>query len=121
MINFKNTALIFGATLIVGGIVASQAMAAQNQNQNTGTQEQSQELKTNVKCTVGAYGQESTCEASAEGKQHQKQVLGSSTQVAYGKARHDMVDTALDLQTMIAASGVMLAGASAYAIKRKIA
>lgn len=126
MNKFKNTALIFGATLTIASVLlVGQAVAAQNQdqNKNTGTQEQSQEQNLKVTCEVGAYGQASKCVAEGDQKQYQKQVLGAGTQIAYrdGKPRHDMVDTALDFQTMIAASGVLLTGAGAYAVKRKIA
>jgi hypothetical protein len=125
MNNFKSTLIVFGAILTISGLTVSQVFAAQDQNQdkNTGTQEQSQEQKLKVTCKVGAYGQASECYAEGDQKQYQKQVLGAGTQIAYKdtNGRHQMVDTALDAQTMLAATTVLLAGAGAYALKRKIA
>lgn len=125
MQNYKLTAIIFGATLVIGSVIASQAFAAQNQNQNknNGSQQQNQEqkMKVTTKCT-SSYGQETVCEASAEGeqRQYQSQVLGEQIAYVDGRLRHSMVDTSLDLQSMIAASGILLAGAGAFAVKRKL-
>lgn len=77
-------------------------------------QEQNQELK--VVCEVGSYGQNTKC--TAEGKQYQKQsvkVLGATTDRV-----HHVVDTALDLNSLTAAGGLMLSGVGAVVLKRKI-
>jgi len=77
-------------------------------------QSQDQELKTSVTCEVGAYGQTTKCDASAYGKQRQSQkisILGAST--------HTMANTALDTPSLIAAAGVIIAGAG-IAVKKFI-
>lgn len=77
-------------------------------------QSQSQELK--VTCKVGSYGQNTEC--TAEGKQEQSQsvkVLGATTDKT-----HKVVDTALDLNSVMAASGLMISGVGAFALKRRI-
>lgn len=113
------TVAVIGA---LGGVIATQAFAAQNQSNNGGTQEQSQDQKLKVVCEVGAYGQASKCVAEGEQKQYQKQVLGAATQIVYrdGKPYHKMVDTALDTQTTLALAGVMLLGLGTYAVKRRL-
>jgi hypothetical protein len=119
---YKQLTVTIAIVGVLGGIVVSQAFATQNQNNNGGTQEQSQDQKLKVICEVGAYGQASKCVAEGEQRQYQKQVLGAATQIVYrdGKLNHKMVDTALDMQTTIAAAGIMLSGVGAYALKRKI-
>lgn len=107
---------------VLGGVIVSPVFAEQNQNNNNGSQEQSQDQNFKVVCEVGAYGQASKCVAEGEQRQYQKQVLGAATKIAYkdGKFNHKMVNTALDMQSTIAAAGVMLSGVGAYALKRKI-
>lgn len=81
----------------------------------TAEQSQEQELKTSVVCETGAYGQTSKCEATAEGKQSQRQkitVLGASTD-----KKHVMADTSLDMVSMIAAAGIITTGAG-VAVKK---
>lgn len=107
--------LITAATL-AGALtlaMSGQALAAE--------QSQEQSLKTNskveVNCTAGAYGQNSTCTAKAEaeayGKQSQKIVYrADGTPVVV----HDVVNTGLDLPTLLAAAGTMVSGAAAAVI-----
>jgi len=77
--------------------------------------EQSQAQKLKIECTTGSYGQSSTCKAEGEQKQAQKIVYRN------GKFYHKPVDTALDTQTAVAASGIMVIGLAAYLANKRVA
>ena len=91
------------------------------------TQEQKleQELKIDLECTTGAYGQLQSCKASgnstltAEQKQKARMILGSRTEtVLY----HQPINAGMDPQTMGLVATTLIAGlaGAAYQIKSRI-
>jgi len=86
---------------------------------------QAQEQEFEVICETGEYGQTTTCRVV--GSQEQVQYASQSADVVYiekdGKLiavpRHDVVDTSLDMRTMLATSSTLVLGAIATILKIK--
>lgn len=97
-------ALTFALFLALAAVVA---IGANHILAQTATQEQEQTTKTEVKCTVGAYGQTSNCETSTETNQKQSQrieVLGRSTESTATAQTHQMVDASIDGKWLLLAA-----------------
>ncbi len=80
-------------------------------------QEQELEQRVNVECTAGTYGQGQVCGVTTEqrGKQKQEIILRDGSSVA----PHQVVGTALDMQTLALVAGLfMLGGVSAFGLAK---
>ncbi len=109
----KSIRLILGAVLATSVMLAG---AVQSVSATDTLVDQEQEQKLKVTCEVGSYGQNTKCEAEGEQKQKQSvRVLGATTDRV-----HNVVDTSLDLNSILAAGGLMVSGVGAVVLKKKI-
>ena len=108
------------AMLLVTTTSAGAQTVQQNQNMNTNTD-------VHVECTSGSYGQNLNCKAdataNASGSQSQYVNLNGRKVVYRADGTpvyvHNVVDTALDTNTMFVALSTMLTGAAGAVIKIK--
>src|SRR5690606_28753401 len=82
------------------------------------TAEQSQELEQSIECTVGSYGQNTTCKASQSGKQRQR-ILGVFRKDGKFVPVHKPADTGLDTASLAVVGGTVVAGSAAAFLRAK--
>jgi hypothetical protein len=102
--------------LLLGTVALASSAGMASANEGDQSQKLRQELE--VECETGAYGQNTKCRAWGKQEAEQKQKIVVRDRVL-GKT-HDVVNTALDAQSMIAVAGVVLTGAGSFALKRRI-
>lgn len=108
------------ALLIAAAYAAASAGVVSAQEDGDVVAEQFQECRQEVEqeCEAGAYGQIVSCKQKAEQVCEQRQKIVVKDRVL--GVVHEPADTALDLQTTLAAAGILAGGAGSFALKRKL-
>lgn len=102
------------ALALMVGVFATPALADTSAEQN-----QKLEQEVEIKCEVGAYGQNTKCEGKGKQTGEQSQKIKGVFRNGKFIPAHEPADTGLDSMTLAAVTGLIVTGSAAAYVKFK--